>query len=229
MLTEQLLKMNTQIMTRIYPKGSRVDSSNYDPQTSWNLGCSVVALNVQTRDFPMRLNDRKFDANGKCGYLLKPLWMRDLSLPKPKDQRTLHLRIISASQLRLSDGSVKNDKKTIDPYVECFVSGYGTDDTSGYVYQTNIIQDNAWHPIWTQDFMFHINCMELAMLTVRVIDYNSSSAHGFLGENTAALTHLKRGYRVVPLRDVEGSIIPNSTLLVRIRLTSTHVMSKELL
>lgn len=35
-------------MSRIYPKGTRVDSSNYSPQPFWNVGCQMVALNYQT-------------------------------------------------------------------------------------------------------------------------------------------------------------------------------------
>ncbi len=35
-------------LSRIYPKGTRVDSSNYMPQVFWNAGCQLVALNFQT-------------------------------------------------------------------------------------------------------------------------------------------------------------------------------------
>lgn len=35
-------------LSRIYPKGTRVDSSNYMPQLFWNAGCQMVALNFQT-------------------------------------------------------------------------------------------------------------------------------------------------------------------------------------
>lgn len=35
-------------MSRIYPKGTRMDSSNYNPQPFWNVGCQMVALNYQT-------------------------------------------------------------------------------------------------------------------------------------------------------------------------------------
>lgn len=35
-------------MSRIYPKGTRMDSSNYMPQMFWNVGCQMVALNFQT-------------------------------------------------------------------------------------------------------------------------------------------------------------------------------------
>ena len=40
-------------LSRIYPKGSRVDSSNYEPQFCWNVGFQMVALNYQVENpFP---------------------------------------------------------------------------------------------------------------------------------------------------------------------------------
>lgn len=41
-------RYNKRQMSRIYPKGTRVDSSNYTPQPFWTVGCQMVALNYQT-------------------------------------------------------------------------------------------------------------------------------------------------------------------------------------
>ena len=49
----------------MYPKGTRLDSSNYDPQPMWNAGSQMVALNFQTGDKPMQLNEGKFMQNGR--------------------------------------------------------------------------------------------------------------------------------------------------------------------
>lgn len=38
---------NRQI-SRVYPKGQRMDSSNYDPMPMWNAGSQLVSLNYQT-------------------------------------------------------------------------------------------------------------------------------------------------------------------------------------
>ena len=57
-------RYSTQQLSRVYPKGSRVDSSNYDPQPMWNAGSQMVALNFQTGDKPMQLNEGKFMQNG---------------------------------------------------------------------------------------------------------------------------------------------------------------------
>lgn len=44
----ELLKYNLKGLTRVYPKGQRVDSSNYDPFRLWLCGSQMVALNFQT-------------------------------------------------------------------------------------------------------------------------------------------------------------------------------------
>lgn len=40
----ELLEFNENQFSRIYPKGLRVDSSNYDPVPSWTCGSQIVAL-----------------------------------------------------------------------------------------------------------------------------------------------------------------------------------------
>ena len=97
---------NKRQLSRIYPSGGRVDSSNYNPQQAWNAGCQIgtitnlrlrshlignasiilnlfftvfptVALNYQTDSEPMHLNQGKFRSNGCAGYILKPKILRD--------------------------------------------------------------------------------------------------------------------------------------------------------
>ncbi|KAL7571420.1 hypothetical protein ACA910_019180 [Epithemia clementina (nom. ined.)] len=65
-------RYNVRHLTRTYPKGGRIDSSNYNPTLAWAVGCQLVALNVQTPDAPLTLNDGRFRENRKCGYILKP-------------------------------------------------------------------------------------------------------------------------------------------------------------
>ena len=70
--TQQWREYNQSHMTRTYPAGARVDSSNYNPVLAWALGCQLVALNFQTADTPLVLNDGLFAQHGGCGYVLKP-------------------------------------------------------------------------------------------------------------------------------------------------------------
>lgn len=99
------VRHNAWQLTRIYPSGMRTDSSNYSPQEMWNAGCQIgtargcergpwgcpvpprpislppafppVALNFQTAGTEMDLCDGLFSQNGRCGYVLKPPFMRD--------------------------------------------------------------------------------------------------------------------------------------------------------
>lgn len=45
---QDLVKHNHTHLVRIYPKGMRVDSTNYEPHRYWAAGCQVVAINWQT-------------------------------------------------------------------------------------------------------------------------------------------------------------------------------------
>ena len=76
-LRQTTISYNKRMLSRIYPPGVRFDSSNYDPQPCWELGCQLVALNFQTHDKHMWLNQGRFAQNGRCGYLLKPAFLRD--------------------------------------------------------------------------------------------------------------------------------------------------------
>lgn len=78
---DAVVQFNQRKMTRIYPKGVRVDSSNYDPGPMWSHGCNLVALNYQTHDLPMWLNHARFMINKRCGYILKPEYLRKLPDP----------------------------------------------------------------------------------------------------------------------------------------------------
>ena len=45
---KELLRFHQHSFTRVYPKGTRLDSSNYFPCPMWNHGSQIVSLNYQT-------------------------------------------------------------------------------------------------------------------------------------------------------------------------------------
>lgn len=51
-----ILYLANKHIVRTYPKGSRVDSSNYNPQTMWNAGIQMVAINFQKPGVLQRKN-----------------------------------------------------------------------------------------------------------------------------------------------------------------------------
>ena len=67
-----LLSYTRRNLIRVYPRGTRLLSSNMDPLPFWRSGCQMVALNYQAKDRPLLLNRALFRQNGRCGYVLKP-------------------------------------------------------------------------------------------------------------------------------------------------------------
>jgi hypothetical protein len=65
---------------RVYPRSTRVASSNMDPLPCWCAGAQLVALNMQTNDLPVQLHYALFELGGCGGYVLKPPELRSSSL-----------------------------------------------------------------------------------------------------------------------------------------------------
>lgn len=78
---------NKRLLSRIYPKGSRTDSSNLPEALTcrmWSAGVQMVALNWQTWDDAMLLNRALFSLNGGVGYVLKPAALIDDASAHPE-------------------------------------------------------------------------------------------------------------------------------------------------
>jgi hypothetical protein len=69
-MPKALFMHNKDFLMRTYPHGMRFDSSNFDPVIFWRAGVQVVALNWQSWDAGMIVNEGMFA--GSDGYILKP-------------------------------------------------------------------------------------------------------------------------------------------------------------
>ncbi|MEQ2214692.1 hypothetical protein XENOCAPTIV_016795 [Xenoophorus captivus] len=91
---KRFLQYNRRQLSRVYPRGQRLDSSNYDPLPMWLCGSQLVALNFQTPDKPMQLNQALFMLGGSSGFVPQPDIMRDDTFD-PFDKDTLHVEPIT--------------------------------------------------------------------------------------------------------------------------------------
>ena len=127
----QLEKHNMRYLMRVYPAGYRFTSTNPEPLGFWGLGAQMVALNWQTYDLGMQINDAMFACGSdRSGYVLKPRELRfPDSLPEPavepinreigKISRKLirfSVEVISAQQLPHPRGTGPGE--TLHPYIE---------------------------------------------------------------------------------------------------------------
>ncbi|KAK7603889.1 hypothetical protein V9T40_004162 [Parthenolecanium corni] len=193
----EFVNYNKRQMSRIYPKGTRADSSNYMPQVFWNAGCQMVSLNFQTSDLPMQLNQGKFEYNGNCGYLLKPDFMRrsDKSFD-PFAETPVDGVIAAQCSVQVIAGQFLSDKK-IGTYVEVDMYGLPT-DTIRKEFRTRLIPSNGLNPVYNEEaFLFRkVVLPDLAVLRIGVYDENGK----LLGQRILPLDGLQAGYRHISLR-----------------------------
>lgn len=193
----EFVNYNKRQMSRIYPKGARVDSSNYMPQVFWNAGCQMVSLNFQTPDLPMQLNQGKFEYNGNCGYLLKPDFMRrsDRSFD-PFAESPVDGVIAAQCAVQVIAGQFLSDKK-VSTYVEVDMYGLPT-DTIRKEFRTRMVPGNGLNPVYNEEpFLFRkVVLPDLAVLRFGVYDENGK----LLGQRILPLDGLQAGYRHISLR-----------------------------
>eukprot|EP01017_Pseudomicrothorax_dubius_P050629 TRINITY_DN9620_c0_g1_i2.p1 TRINITY_DN9620_c0_g1~~TRINITY_DN9620_c0_g1_i2.p1 ORF type:complete len:346 (-),score=86.03 TRINITY_DN9620_c0_g1_i2:19-999(-) len=214
-----LVDFHKRFFSRIYPRGTRVDSSNFSPMESWIYGSQVVALNFQTKDEAMLLNKAKFEENGgvTCGYVLKPEFMLSSgnSPAYPSDfnrvLKTLKIKVISGQQLRFeSRGAEKKD--IVDPYVKVSIRGLKQDEKTK---ETKLIEDNGFNPIWNDSFEFQIHGPDFAILKFEVFDKDRFGSTR-IGWYAVPFNVIRDGYRIVQLLNSQLDPIPFSVLLVHI-------------
>uniref|UniRef100_A0A1I7WQ88 Phosphoinositide phospholipase C n=1 Tax=Heterorhabditis bacteriophora TaxID=37862 RepID=A0A1I7WQ88_HETBA len=193
----EFVNYNKRQLSRIYPKGARVDSSNFLPQIFWNAGCQMVSLNFQTPDVYMQLNMGKFEYNAGSGYLLKPDFMRrpDRTFD-PFSESPVDGVIAAHCSVRVIAGQFLSDRK-VGTYVEVEMYGLPT-DTIRKEHRTRIVQANGLNPVYNEDpFVFRkVVLPELAVLRFAVCDENGKQ----LGQRILPLDGLQAGYRHISLR-----------------------------
>ncbi|KAJ7132050.1 PLC-like phosphodiesterase [Mycena epipterygia] len=186
---EDLIRHTQTHVVRIYPKGTRVNSTNYEPLQYWAAGCQLVALNIQTMDLGYRINQAMFMRSGRQGYVLKPLALRDPHFEELR-KHTKHffdVTIISAQQLpRPKDSSGREilEKSVVDPYVQVSLhipawsnspflpanksynhvppsdaSGGSATSARTISYCTGPVKNNGFNPMWQEELCLPFDCI----------------------------------------------------------------------
>ncbi|KAL4869788.1 hypothetical protein BDV12DRAFT_72409 [Aspergillus spectabilis] len=185
-------KHNRTYLTRVYPSGFRLRSSNFDPLKFWRRGVQMAALNWQTYDVGMQMNQAMFAAGSdRTGYVLKPQSLR--SVPSERDtmitERKLvrfSVDVVSAQQLPRPQNMPPDGN--INPYVEIemfsaddrgqsLVFGEGGMNASarngvsgiGYPHRrrTKIEQRNGYSPIFNESFRLSLETKYPDLVFVR--------------------------------------------------------------
>ncbi|XP_077481410.1 1-phosphatidylinositol 4,5-bisphosphate phosphodiesterase epsilon-1 isoform X1 [Stigmatopora argus] len=211
--SQKLVQHTACQLLRTYPAATRIDSANPNPLLFWLHGIQLVALNYQTDDLPMQLNAALFEANGGCGYVLKPpvLWDRSCPLyqqfsPAERDVEgsnpaVYSLTILSGQNVCPANGSGS-------PCVEVDILGMAGDSCH---FRTKPIHRNTLNPMWSEHFQFSVHFEDLCFLRLAVVENNSSQT---TAQRTLPLRALKAGYRHVQLRTQHNEAIEVSSLFI---------------
>uniref|UniRef100_A0A8C9Y5S0 1-phosphatidylinositol 4,5-bisphosphate phosphodiesterase gamma n=1 Tax=Sander lucioperca TaxID=283035 RepID=A0A8C9Y5S0_SANLU len=215
---KRFLQYNRRQLSRVYPRGQRLDSSNYDPLPMWLCGSQLVALNFQTPDKPMQLNQALFMLGGASGFVPQPDVMRDDAFD-PFDKDTLHVEPITIQLQVLGARHLpKNGRSIVCPFVE--VEIYGADYDSCKC-KTDVVADNGLNPVWVQkQFVFDIHNPTFTFLRFTVYEEDMFSDPNFLAQATYPVRLLRTGYRSIPLKNSYSEELELASLLVHIEIVN---------
>uniref|UniRef100_A0A9J8BTX4 1-phosphatidylinositol 4,5-bisphosphate phosphodiesterase n=1 Tax=Cyprinus carpio carpio TaxID=630221 RepID=A0A9J8BTX4_CYPCA len=207
----EFVEYNKLQLSRIYPKGTRVDSSNYMPQVFWNAGCQLVALNFQTIDLPMQLNLGIFEYNGKCGYRLKPEFMRRTDKQfDPFTQNTVDGIVAHTLSVKIISGQFLSDKR-IGVYVEVEMFGLPV-DTKRKAFKTKTSQCNAVNPVWDEDPVVFKRVVLPTLASLRIAVYEDNGK--FIGHRIIPVCAIRPGYHYISLRNEKNQTLTVPSIFI---------------
>ncbi|KAI1696645.1 phosphatidylinositol-specific phospholipase c, X domain-containing protein [Ditylenchus destructor] len=218
---EAFVNHNKRQITRIYPRGSRVDSSNYMPLIFWNCGCQMAAINLQTPDLPNQMNSAFFELNGKSGYILKPNCMRkpakfdtfELNRVENVVPNSLSITVISGQLFCL----LYEKKPTV--YVE--VDLYGLPgDSYKKMFKTRSVSSDGLNTIF-DDPNAMANCNftleKIILPAMAFVRFGVFEEGGrLLGQRILPISYLQPGYKHILLRNKFNKPLGPVTLFVHI-------------
>uniref|UniRef100_A0A8C5CXL9 Phosphoinositide phospholipase C n=1 Tax=Gadus morhua TaxID=8049 RepID=A0A8C5CXL9_GADMO len=223
--TQKFLQYNRMALSRVYPKGQRVESSNYDPHPLWAAGCHMVALNFQTADKYTQLNSALFSLNASTGYVLQPEMMRFDTYDPNSERRQVKMnvvvRVIAARHLP------KLGRSIVSPFVEVELCGHTEDNK----FKTAVFRENGLNPLWktpAEAAALPVYDPELSFLRFVVNEEDMFSDPNFLAQATFPLRGIRTGYRSVPLKNGYSENLELASLLIYIDIEQVGKAEEEL-
>ncbi|XP_027329942.1 phosphoinositide phospholipase C 2-like isoform X1 [Abrus precatorius] len=217
---KDIVRFTQRNILRVYPKGTRIDSSNYNPLIGWMHGAQMVAFNMQGYGRSLWLMHGMFRANGGCGYVKKPDFLlktgpnNEVFDPKVK----LPVKTTLKVTVYMGEGWYYDFKHTHfdqysppDFYTRVGIAGVPSDTI---MKKTKPIEDN-WSPTWNEVYEFPLTVPELALLRIEVHEYDMSEKDDFGGQTCLPVWELRSGIRAIPLHSQKGEKYNTVKLLMR--------------
>ncbi|CAL5097173.1 unnamed protein product [Urochloa decumbens] len=215
-----IIRFTQRNLLRIFPRSTRITSSNYNPVMGWRYGVQMVAANMQGHGRKLWLTQGMFRANGGCGYVKKPDILMNSDPEKLFDPRAdLPVKTRLKVTVYMGDGWRFDFRKTHfdkcsppDFYARVGIAGVAADTR---MEQTKVMMDR-WIPTWDHEFgEFPLAAPELALLRVEVHESDNHQKDDFGGQTCLPVWELRPGIRSVRLSDHKGQTLRSVKLLMR--------------
>ncbi|KAJ1261410.1 hypothetical protein BS78_09G027600 [Paspalum vaginatum] len=217
---DHIIRFTQRNLLRIFPRSTRITSSNYNPLMGWRYGVQMVAANMQGHGRKLWLTQGMFRANGGCGYVKKPDILMNSDPDKLFDPRAdLPVKTRLKVTVYMGDGWRFDFRKTHfdrcsppDFYARVGVAGVAADTR---MEQTKVMMDR-WVPAWDHELgEFPLAVPELALLRVEVHESDNHQKDEFGGQTCLPVWELRPGIRSVRLCDHRGQALRSVRLLMR--------------
>ncbi|TWW78428.1 1-phosphatidylinositol 4,5-bisphosphate phosphodiesterase beta-1 isoform X1 [Takifugu flavidus] len=213
----EFVEYNKSQLSRIYPKGTRVDSSNFMPQLFWNAGCQLVALNYQTIDLSMQLNLFMFEYNGRSGYRLKPEFMRRPDKHfDPFTENTVDGIVANTLSVKVISGQFLTERR-VGVYVEVEMFGLPADTRRKALKTKTSQNNNAINPVWDEEPIVFKKVILPTLASLRIAAFEEGGK--FIGHRIIPVSAIRPGYRYIGLRNEKNQslILPAVFVYIEVK------------
>lgn len=204
---------NAHHLMRVYPKGTRISSSNLKPLKFWGIGAQICALNWQTFGTSNQLNDALF--SGSEGYILKPAALRSGGDGKILTGKKKRLRLLVGGA---TDIPVDEDREpdSLKPYLTCNLYSPGDIEgdthkrkTSAYKHhKLGILHkgDNppVTEPIWDETLEWVYEDNELVFLRMLIKSDDAWARNPMIAVSAVRLLYAVPGWSFIRMMDMKG-------------------------
>ena len=235
---KDFLNYNQRQLSRIYPRGTRFESSNYNPYIFWPIGCQMVALNYQTLgskitiavfnnpifllDIPMQINLALFSFNGTCGYIEKPSALcQPRSSFDPRIQTSVENTVSYQIDLKVISGQfLCQDREPT--FVDLQMYGIYGQPNKRCEHRIRAKGWNGFQAIYDDSNVefgeFSIQFPKVILPEIAALRFSVFADDGtFLGQSFIPIAYLRSGYRHVVLRNQINIPVNSSSLFIYIR------------
>ncbi|KAM3863352.1 1-phosphatidylinositol 4,5-bisphosphate phosphodiesterase beta-1 [Diretmus argenteus] len=213
----EFVEYNKSQLSRIYPKGTRMDSSNFMPQLFWNAGCQLVALNYQTIDLSMQLNLFMYEYNGRSGYRLKPEFMRRPDKHfDPFTENTVDGIVANTLSVKVISGQFLTERR-VGVYVEVEMFGLPVDTRRKALKTKTSQNNNAVNPVWDEEPIVFKKVILPILASLRIAAFEEGGK--FIGHRIIPVSAIRPGYRYIGLRNEKNQplILPAVFVYIEVK------------